>query len=316
MSQTLRLGSVTFGENNPFEAPNGFESGLGDLGSKQKAVVREFPGGIVMAQLHGVFPKPVEWSGILFGANAMSRSREIQRLCDNEEELTFSYGQWNYQGFVEEYKAIVKSPYEIHYTIIFVPVDANSNGGAVANSQPLAATVLKAQAAAAQQAIAPLAGGTLPNSVQSGITSLNQSINKAVQQAGGSINNVPTSTLQTLQNQIANIQNILQPFIGGLDPILSSAASDLNSSLSILFSAFGAPQSALLTTIQAVNPNLYELASRFYGTPLLYWVIGQANGLADPLPITNGPINLVIPQKPNLPASNEIVVMSDGIPTS
>jgi len=297
----LTIGSVSIGQDLPFEGPDGNRAGLGDLGSKQRARVFEFPGGEISAQLYGSFPKRIEWDGILFGGDAFSRSFELQSLCDNGDFVTFTYGPRHYQGFVEEYKAHVKAFNIVEYSICFRPLQNNStvSGGNLAGTDPFAGTVSNAQNTMTQQSTAPASGGTLPAGVQSGTSSLNNSINKALQQSGGQLQQIPVATLTSLVNQIAAIQTLLAPAVSGSDPVAASAAADLNSTLSVLSTAFNGSVNPLITTIQAINPNLFQLAARFYGDVTLYQLITDANGLPpDPLPVTNGVISLKIPVKP------------------
>lgn len=301
MVYPLSIGSVIFNQG-PFEGPNGDGDGLGDLGSKQKANVREFPGGIITAQLYGSYPKLIEWSGKLFHGNAFNRSMQLQKLADNGELVTFKYAQWNYDGFVEDYTAHVKGFNIVDYRIRFRPLQNNStvagSGPGFASSDPFANTVSNAQTVMQRQSTAPSSGALLPNPVQSGTGFLNQSVNKALQASGGSVSAMPPATLQGLVTQVSSLRSLLGPIITTGTPALSSAAADLDGTLSILETAFRAPLNPLITTISAVNPNLYELAARFYSDPAKYELIQNASGLLDPLPVTNGPITVKIPVKP------------------
>lgn len=313
----LTLGNISFDKG--FEGPNGDGEGLGDLGSKQKAVVREFPGGIVTAQLYGSFPKQITWSGKLIGGNAMDRSFELQKLCDDGEFIDFSWGEFSFTGFVEDYKAVAKAFNVIEYSIIFRPLEntatvASTNTPALAGPVP-APTITAAQNTAAQQAAAPASGATLPPAVQSGTTTLNNSVNQALQGAGGNPAQIPTSTLQSLTGQISTIQTALAPLINGSDPQIASAAADLNGTLSILASAFSSPSAPIQTTIFRSNPNVYQLAAQYLGSPLLYGEILDANPIFanDPLPVTDGPVSIIVPAKSNRITPSPSTVMTDAL---
>lgn len=311
----LTIGSITLNQH-PFEGPNGDQGGLSDLGSKQKSVVREFPGGIISAQLYGSFPKVISWAAKLFGFNAMNRSAELKKLCDNGQLVNFNWAQWNFDGFVEDYKVLARGPNEIDYEIIFRPLNDNNTvtgGNSLVNNDPFASTVLNAQNTMNQQASSPLASSSLPPTVVPNVNALNSSINQALQQSGGSISNIPPSTLTTLQGHISSIQNSLKPIINGNNPLAASTAADLNGTLSILYTAFSSSLNPLITTLQVANPNLYLLASQYYGDPKLYWIIGNANNLIDPMPETNGPITLKIPVKPIITSITPPTVTSDAL---
>jgi hypothetical protein len=316
LTYPFSVGGIELGDPSPFEGPNGNQEGLSDLGSKQKAVVREYAGGIVTAQLYGSFPKTISWCGKLFGSGAVDRSFELQKLCDNGQQVTLQWSQFSFDGFVEDYQVIARAPNEIDYKMVFRPVVNNSTvtgGNAVANNDPFASTVANGQATMTQQATSPASGGSLSSSIQQGVSSLDQAINQALQQTGGSVSAISSVTAQSLQSQISSLQNQLAPIINGSDPIAASAAADLNGTLSILNVAFGSTLNPSITTIQAVNPNLYQLAAQYYGDPTLYWVIQDANDLSDPLPDTNGPISLVIPVEPTSNTATPATVMNDAL---
>lgn len=321
-SYPLTIGPVTIGGQipqanlAPFEAPNGDQGGLSDLGSKQKAVVHEFAGGEVTAQVYGSFPKPIAWKGKLFGQNAISRSFELQKLCDNAQVVTLQWAQWSFDGFVEDYKVTVLGPNEIDYEITFRPLVNNATvtgGNAPPIADPFSSTLTNAQNTATQQANNPASGGTLPPQVAPQIQSLNSGINNALQQSNGSLSNIPPATLQTLQGQISTTQSALQPVINGTDPQAASAAADLNGTLGIMSASLGNGTTPLITTIQVANPNFYALSSQYYGTPTLYWAIAAANNLFDPLPTTNGPISIKIPVKPIITSVEPPTVMTDAL---
>jgi hypothetical protein len=296
----LTIGSITLNQD-AFEGPNGDQAGLTDLGSRQKAVVHEFPGGIITAQLYGSYSKTITWSGKLFGSNAVSRSFQLQKLCDNGNQITLAWNQWSFDGFVEDYEATARGPNEIDYKIVFRTVVNNSTvsgGNAPANVDPFSSTLANAQTTATQQATAPASGGTLPATVPPLVSDLNDSISQSLQASGGSVSAIPSVTAAPIQGQISDIQDLLDPVINGSDPLAASAAADLNGTLGIMSTSLGDSISPTITTIQAVNPNLYSLAAQYYSDPTQYGLIADANGLTDPLPITNGPISLVIPAQP------------------
>jgi hypothetical protein len=296
----LKIGSVTLNQDQ-FEGPDGNKEGLGDLGSKQKAVVREFPGGIVSAQLYGSFPKTIQWSGLLRTKTAFDRSRQLKALADNGELVNFSWADWNLDGFVEDYKAHAKGPFAVEYTITFKPLYDNNNFGgsnsAIANYDPFSGTVANAQNAMDEQAKNPASGTALPPTVLQGSVSFNQSVDNALQQSGGSVVNIPSSTVKSLQQQGNDLQQQLQGYINGPDPGLSSAAADLSGTLGIILTAFDNAVDNRLATIKAVDPNIYRLAEEYYGDAQYFQLILDANPQLnnDPLPATGVPSSIVIP---------------------
>lgn len=298
----LTIGNVTL-DQGPFEGPDGSKGGLSDLGSKQKAVVREFPGGIISAQLYGSFPKAITWSGRLYGGNAINRSFELQRLCDDGDLITFTWAQWIYDGFVEDYKPTIRAFNVIDYDIIFRPLYNASTvgGGGQQNSDPFSSSVANAQDTMRQQTQSPASGATMPDDVEKAIAELDQSLLDAMDQSGQTVATVPQATASALSKQIINLQGQLSVYVNDpSNPLLSSAAADLSATLGVIGAAFASSTLQIITTIQALNPNLYRLAQQYYDDPALFWVIARANNLSDPLPVTDGPIPLVIPVKPQL----------------
>jgi hypothetical protein len=288
---------------------------LSDLGSKQNCVVREYPGGQVTAQLFGSFPKKISWGGILFGSNAVDRSFDLQQLCDNGEQVTLEYSQWSFDGFVEDYSVTAASVNEVHYKMSFIPVQNNStvSGGNLATTNdPFASIVGNAQDALTQQSTSPSSGAILPAPVQTAATTLNQSVNQALQGTGGSVSAIDSATVSDLQDQISNLMDLLTPLIGGSDSGMASAAGDLNGTLGTLQTAFGATQTQLLDTVTVQNPNLYQLSAQYYGSPWLYRYIQDwpDNNLTDPLPVTDSPIQVQIPVLPPQTTSGPATVVS------
>lgn len=304
MTYPLKIGTITF-DQGPFEGPNGWAEGLGDLGSVQKNVCYEFPGGDMRAQLLGSFPKVIEWSGILFGANARSRDSQLKKLCDAGEEVAFTYAEWNFDGFVEEYNSYPKAPTEIHFKIKFksladnsLSTGAPSSAGSAPFRDPLAGTVSNAVSTANQQTNTPNNGFTMPPAVKQGQTSLSKIINQQLQQTGGNVANLTAAAQQAIQSSISQLQNILSPMLNGSNPIAAAAAAELSATLSILKTAFssGVSQQTLDTLTNVVNPDLYQLAAFYYGDPSLWTLIAAANSSLDPTnPYPLGTFTLTIP---------------------
>lgn len=308
----LSIGSVTF-DQNPFEGPNADTTALGDLGSTQKAVVRELPGGIVSAQLLGSFPKPISWTGILWGSNAQSRSAQLQQLCDDGDRQTLTWAQWSFDGFVADYECFPHSTKEIHFKITFRPVVNNnsssgSNSGGSSNSGSI--VISNAQQTMLQQANSPASGATLSDSITNAISTLNDLINQALKNSGGDASAIGGSDLQTIQNQISSVQQQLSPLVSGSDPIQSSAAADLNGTVSIISSTLGDASTDTATEFKAVNPDVYQLAARYLGDPTQYQAILDASGLTDPFPV--GEVTIKIPN--SVPTTvKPTTVMNDGL---
>lgn len=311
MMYPLTLGGVSFDEN-PFEGPNGFAEGLSDLGSTQKAVVREYPGGIMTAQLLGSFPKPISWQGILYGAYAMGRSADLQQLCDSGQQVVLSWAQWSFTGFVEDFQCDIKAPHEIHFKIVFRPLqnnNAGAGGGQLANTDPFASTISNAQTVMKQQTAAPASGYVFSGGITDSVNALSRSVNSALQNSGGSVSNMDPSDAQGIQSQVTSIQSQLQPLINGPDPVAASAAADLNGSISTIGTSVNNSLGSNYKTVELFSPNVYSLAAQYYGDPTQYQPILDASGITDPLP--SGLVKITIPVLGRQPAS-PVTIMSDA----
>ncbi len=277
--------------------PNGMQGGISDLGGIQSHVVTDFPGGIRTVQLFGPFPTMIEFQGVFYGSDALSRAKVLDKIRTDSKQATLTYGQIKMDGALVKFKITANHQNEVHYDLAFVPVQDNSssNGFNSNPSNPASATLASAQNAAQYQSQSPAANFTFPASIQNGVTNLNQSFNQAISQAGGQIGNLSSDQVSGLQSQTQSVLDQLQPMINGTDPNAASAASDLSSSLQIMSSSltFG---SAPVTVLSTVNPNLFTLAAQYYGDPMKWTLIAGANPdlQNDPMPI--GDFNLTIPQ--------------------
>lgn len=293
---TFQIGNVRF--TDPFEMPNGIEEGLGDLGSMQHMTVTEFPGGIVSAQLYGRFKKPIEWKGKIFGADAHDRARQLDDLT-SQGLIKLQYGQWDIDGLLKNFIIKAKYQFEVHYEAIFIPIQDDSLMGqsglaSLPNSQ---GTLSQAQQVAQNQSQNPTSPYSFSPSIQQGVAQLNSTINKTLQNYSGNLQAFQTPDIKNIQSQIDGLKTQLAPLINGSDPYAASAASDLNTSLDTISVALKSTP-GIIAQIPVVNPNLYTLASIYYGDPSQWELIKNANGLNDPYPV--GSFNLIIPQSPGV----------------
>ena len=74
-----------------FEVPQEFE-----FGHESKSVVHDYPSQngspVRTVQAMGAFALPTKWSAKLYGANALSRALELDRLCTAERKITWAWG--------------------------------------------------------------------------------------------------------------------------------------------------------------------------------------------------------------------------------
>jgi len=283
----LQLGSVQFQD---FEVP----PELTDLGLVQAMAVHDFGGGIRAIQLFGTRIPEKKWRGLLFGADAESRANQLSDMADRGDPVTLSYSGWSFYGVVEHFQIIAQSAWEIQYECNFVPVDNNSSGSS--SSVPATATAQSllnaAQSVANNQATNPASQATIPANVQTNVQNLTSGITTALQNNFNNIANIPASLIQSLQGQVSSTRQSLASMIASTDPAIASAARDLDQTLQVINHLLTNPAPAQ-REIDITNPNLFMLASAFYGDPSKWDLIKDANGLLDPLP--QGTFHLTIP---------------------
>ena len=132
---------------------------------------------------------------------------------------------------------------------------------------------------------------TLPPATVSNLTSFQQSLTNAIQQA---LNNSKPVTSPTLSGSLQSAQNSLTPLISGPDPADAAFAVPANAILDNVNDALN-PVPTAPKTIDVVNPNLNRIAIMEYGDPTKWEAIALANGLFTANPIGAFP-KLIIPQ--------------------
>src|ERR1700743_2653351 len=143
-----------------FEVPSAGD--FGDIGGKQMLVKHEFPGGLITITPLGAFPHPVTWSGILTGSDAFARIQKLDRIRAVGNEVTLSYGQFAWSGYVAAFHAKPRHQWYVPYTITFEPTADLSGVGTVPFSLIDADTILATQVGAISDLISGSDGLSLP----------------------------------------------------------------------------------------------------------------------------------------------------------
>ena len=301
--QQLSLGQVNFQD---MEVPQELA-----LGGSQAVVTHDFPGGIRTVQTFGAFPpESISWEGKLFGSNAQSRSVEIDRMRVAGVSVDLTFGHWSYSCIVHKFTPVIKNIWLIDYKIALIPYIDKSAGTTVATPTPTAESLtLKTTNQISQTISAPPNGYTFPAAVLASQVSLNQVLNNSLQSSGGTIAGISPTNQNAIANAISAMQLTLQPAITGADPIAASASMTLNNQLNILSNVAAGPPK-LLTTITVNSPNLFNLASQYYGDPSLWTVIAKANNLLDPIQM--GTLTLQIPTAPGSSTTSTTTYLTKG----
>jgi hypothetical protein len=196
---TLSIGNVTL---HGFEIP---DKHFGPLGGEQLVAVHRFPGGTKTVQALGAFPTPIGWSGIIIGADAFTRTKQLDRLRVTGQVQTIQYGPWQYVGIVTKFEAAPENAWYVPYTIEIEPIVDTSGHTSQAAVIPtpearLSSTIQDVQARASSQ-MSPLQ--TAVPAVLPGVLTLTTDVQKALYGNGGQIGTIPTSQITSLQNEIA-----------------------------------------------------------------------------------------------------------------
>ena len=284
-STPFKVGNIEF---TGFEAPEK----LGDLGGETVYAKHKFAGGDISIQSFGCFPGLKKWSGVLYGSDAFSRALEIDQLRTNEEAISMTYGSWSFEGLLVTFEITAHYEYEVHYDAEFEVVDDKSKPTQSSPPQAVGLNLPQMQQITQQQATTPSSGATLSQPIQGSVSNINNALNSALNQNSGSLSSIPISQIQNIQNQIFNVLNLLSPLIGGVDPAVISAASDLSASLTVMSTILNQEVPPLLI-LPVINPNLMTIASQYYGDSNKWELIAAANNMIDYAPI--GQFSLIIP---------------------
>lgn len=132
--EIFKLGDV---ELTGFEVPE-----LVPLGGDQAHSVKDFSGGDRQVQSFGYHRRPLTWSGILVGPDALKRHQALESLCDAGVAVVWGFGNQLADVLVTRYHPDFLDRFEIHYTLEMVVVLDHAKPPATqvpdANSQILA----------------------------------------------------------------------------------------------------------------------------------------------------------------------------------
>lgn len=266
---------------------------LGKIGTRQNVVRNEFPGGIITLKALGAFPHPLSWSGILTGADAFSRSQQLQRIAALGQNVTLSYGPNAWSGLVQSYEATPKHQWLVPYMVAFEP-DADLSGiGTVPFDLDSPEVILSGQVSAVTSLIDGDDGLTLPDPLAVGAQALLDTVSAGLLNGNGTVAGIGTASVAAISVAASNLETMCLPYALGTDPSTASPALDLSVQAVAITQTVGNPASGF-KVIQTVNPNLFQIAARYYNDATKWLQIAQASGLPpDPQPI--GMITLTVP---------------------
>lgn len=305
---TLTLGSFQF---SGLEIPTQI-----GFGGSQSLAIHKLVGGERVIDAMGRDDRPLEWSGLFFGANAVDRARELDAMRIAGTPQTLLWNAFNYLVIVRDFSADFRRQYEIPYRLSCEVVSDNTTP----ITGPTTASIDDA-----------MAQGLSAAQIQAEIIA-NEALSESIAALANVMDTIQTywsiaaSTAGLVASAIANAQTTVASLIGIAESTVSAlpgfggvvAGSDalsmalaLDAALSAtleeaelwnlagilgvmaqnLNSANGSPN-----TLAVVGGNLFQIAAAAYGDATTWGAIAQANGLVDPF--ITGPVVLTIPLSP------------------
>lgn len=286
MTLLLQIGNVVLSD---FEVP----SEIGDLGGRQTIVKHEFPGGLITITPLGAFPDPISWSGILTGADAISRSQQLDRIRALGDAVMLSYGPMAWSGVVTSYKPKPRHQWYIPYTIQFEPIADLSGVGNVPFSPIDANTLLALQVTALNSLTEGIDGLLPPANLIVAANTLLDAVSGGLLNGDGTVAGIATADQQAISVAAVNLETLALPYSQGTDPTMASPALDMSVRATTINQTVTQPVTSV-RVVRAVNPNLYQVAQQYLGDATLWIDIANASGLPpDPLPV--GTFTLTVP---------------------
>ncbi len=301
---TLVLGDFQFAAQ---EIPENIPTG-----GEQRLSIKDLPGGVRVVDAMGAFERPLEWSGLFFGATALERSRGLDALRKSGLVQNLTWSQYNYNVIVREFAADHRRQFEIPYRIVCEVVQDLTTPASSPGTPPIDDAI--ADDADTASGLAGLIGdGTVLNLIN-GLTSAVGAV--------ASFSHASNSTLNSVQRPLAAATagvaeltaqtnaDVVESSFGGVVPFGSSAQltgslteqtsnmqrlqnlASLGSVLGRMTNNLGSIN-ASQRTIATAGGNLFKIAQQVYGDPTAWTGIAKANGLTDPY--LAGPELIVIP---------------------
>ncbi len=306
---TLTLGDFVFA---PFEIPERI-----GFGGEQKLVTHELVGGARVVDAMGRSDRPLEWSGMFLGANALLRARYLDGLRVAGQAMPLKWGELAYfvviSSFLPEYERAYKIPYKITCHVIrdltrpVLGIADSGVDGAIREDSTLAGglgdligdSTLTGLLGTLDSAISTVsdfanAAQSVINGVLAPIAAVQGRITTLISSTGNTINNIATlggilpntpisQSAFNLTSQVAAMTQMPQLYN------LQSVVGRMGANLSTIGGG--------VRTITQAGGNLFQMAEVAYGDATSWTAIARANGIADPF--INGIASLVVPAIPD-----------------
>lgn len=305
---TLQIGDITFAS---FEVPEGIR-----FGGSQRLSVKELIGGTRVIDAMGRSERPIEWSGVFTGSDALDRAQRLDGLRIAGLGQDVNWGGLRYKVVIRDFEADYQRFYRIPYhitcevvqnktspllSVAVAPIDAAlqddfdtaSGLGGLIGDDALSTllggldTAIGAVSSFANAAQSTINSVLLPlGAVQQRVTTLIGASTLTLQNVttfGGVLPNTPFS--QAPLNLAAQTSNMLQTNnLFCLRNVLGRMSANLVS--------INSPQRKIPTA----GGNLFQMAQAQYGDATAWTALAQANGITDPF--IQGTATIAVPPQP------------------
>lgn len=305
---TLKLGDFVFsGTEIPEAIP---------FGGDQAMVVHRLVGGRRVIDAMGRDDAPLEWSGVLFGAEALERARYLDWLRVSGRELDLSWSELSHRVVIRSFRARYLLANNIPYSITCEVVEQTSSP--VTDAPPAGVDVFIAQDLQEAKRLADAIGD---GPLSQALAQLDAAISavsgfaQATQAAIGSVLAPIAAVQQRVETLLAATANTVASVttLGGVLPgnPISRQAAALTSQAAALTQAplllqlkaaagriqTNAGQARSGQRIVTAGGDLFRLSAQLYGDASEWATLARANDLTDPM--LRGVQTLTVPAQPD-----------------
>lgn len=269
-STPVQLAGVFFRTS---EAPETFPIGA----VEQMVVVTTLPGGTRVIAAFGPSPKPVSWSGKLYGTNITPRIKQLRLLAVSGVPVTLTWGSESYLVVVKEFTPTQYAGYAGYDISVEIAHDLNG-AFSIATSTSIDQQIDALESQIDQlnpiiQALDPLGSAAL----QTPISNLKAAV-QAAKPISQNIVSAALTVLPAVQSAVAAVKG----YASGQSPIsnLFASATQMQSAMTNIGLNVSRGQSAIGVSVQ--GGSLFDLASQQYGDVTQAFSLATANGISSP----------------------------------
>lgn len=252
------------------------------FGGERQQVAHKFPGGYKTIQDFGYLPiDAIIVKGIMFDEFAEVRSETFKALAANLTETELTWSRKKFKGTVHSYKDIVHHKFKIEYELEFWPVSDETNLPVQADTTDTASALGQALNDSNKELdFWKQLSQNAPIEFSPNVASDWEKMLSNLKEFRGEKrrpSTLPGPIVFNINAQINRLIRDISPikFAGGYSGYVASNA--LNSLIN-LNNVLSSPQKQY-RNIAVSNPNLVQLAAKYYGDPSKWTVIAKANGL-------------------------------------